>query len=408
MRRERLARLVARARVARLLAALNRDGEEARVIGGAVRNTLLGRAVTDVDITTTAPPERTTALAEAAGFKAVPTGIEHGTVTVIVRGEPFEVTTLREDVETDGRHARVRFGRSFEADARRRDFTINALSLSADGTLHDPVGGLADLAARRVRFIGDPARRIAEDYLRVLRFFRFHAEYGEGPLDPGGLAAAIRAQGALARLSRERVRAEILKLVAARRAPAVVAEVATAGIVARVLGVVGEPGRLARAGRGDPVRALAAYAVLVEEDAERLAERLRLSNAEAARLGAFARALAALRAPDPPLDEAAIRRVAALHGPGALADALAALAGEPRPALTPEAEAAAARFASGDEPAPALPLRGGDLTARGVPAGPRIGALMGEARALWLAGGCRTGAPERERLLRHIAPSSES
>lgn len=402
---EALRRLAAAPGVARLLAALNAPGEEARIVGGAVRNTLLGLPITDLDVTTTALPERTIALAEAAGFKAVPTGLEHGTVTVIVSGEPFEVTTLREDVETDGRRAKVRFGRDFEADARRRDFTINALSLSADGTLHDAVGGLEDLAARRVRFIGDPATRIAEDYLRVLRFFRFHAQYGEGPLDRAGFDAAIRAQGALSRLSRERVRTEILKLVGARRAAEVVGELAGAGIIARVLGVTGDLGRLARAG-GDVIRRLAAYGVLVEEDAERLADALRLSNAEAARLAAYGRALAALRSPPAPLGTAEIRRVAAEHGTEALADALAALAGEPRPVLNAQAVQAAKGFAAG-EPAPALPLRGADLIARGVPPGPAVGALMGQARALWLAGGCATDKTERERLLRHILPEPE-
>jgi tRNA nucleotidyltransferase/poly(A) polymerase len=254
-----------------------------------------------------------------------------------------------------------------------------------------------------VRFIGDPATRIAEDHLRVLRFFRFHAQYGAGPLDPEGFSAAIRAQASLARLSRERIRTEILKLVAAPRAPEVVAELAGAGIIARVLGIVGEAGRLARAG-GDPVRGLAAYAVLTREDAARLAEGLRLSNAEAARLDAYARALAGLRSPPDPLHEPDIRRLVAAEGAEALDDALRALAGEPRPVLTPDAADVARRFASGAEPIPALPLRGADLLARGVAPGPELGALLSKARELWLEGGCRTDLTERERLLRHIIP----
>ena len=160
---------------ARVLALLNGDGEEARVVGGAVRNALLDIPISDVDIATTALPEEVVRRARAAGIKNVPTGIEHGTVTLIVDGRPFEVTTLREDVETFGRKAKVAFGRDWKADAQRRDFTINALSVDAEGLVHDHVGGLADIAARRVRFIGDPNRRIAEDYLRILRFFRFHA-----------------------------------------------------------------------------------------------------------------------------------------------------------------------------------------------------------------------------------------
>src|SRR6202023_1856119 len=176
---------------AALLALLDRDGEEARVVGGAVRNTLLGVPVGDIDIATTATPDEVIRRVEAAGLKAVPTGIEHGTVTVVAAGRPFEVTTLREDVETFGRRAKVAFGRDWRRDAERRDFTINALSASRDGVIYDYVGGLADIAARRVRFIGDAASRISEDYLRILRFFRFHAQYGKGAPDPEGVAACI-------------------------------------------------------------------------------------------------------------------------------------------------------------------------------------------------------------------------
>src|ERR1700682_4279466 len=158
---------------------------------------------------------------EAAGYKAVPTGIEHGTVTVVADGHPHEVTTLREDVETDGRRAKVAFGRDWRRDAERRDFTMNALSVTRDGTIYDYVAGLDDLQARRVRFIGEPGMRIAEDYLRILRFFRFHAAYGRGAPDPAGLAACIAARAHLDRLSRERVRMEILKLLVAAHAVSV-------------------------------------------------------------------------------------------------------------------------------------------------------------------------------------------
>ena len=195
--RGRLAELLASADVAALLAALNCDGEEARIVGGAVRNALLGEPVADIDVATTARPDETMRRARAAGFKAVPTGIEHGTVTVVIDGAPFEVTTLRRDVETDGRRAVVAFGRDFREDALRRDFTINALGLDAGGNLHDYSGGLADLAARRVRFIGAAGERIAEDFLRILRFFRFHARYGAGEPDREALGACIAGHGAL-------------------------------------------------------------------------------------------------------------------------------------------------------------------------------------------------------------------
>ncbi|MFT4099227.1 MAG: CCA tRNA nucleotidyltransferase, partial [Rhodoblastus sp.] len=242
-----LAALLADPAVARALAVLNGDGEETRIVGGAVRNALLDLPTTDIDMATTAAPDIVMQRAKDAGLRCIPTGFEHGTVTVLVSGRPFEVTSLREDVETDGRRATVRFGRDFDEDARRRDFTINSMSLTPDGVLHDTLGGEEDLAARRVRFIGEADRRIAEDYLRVLRFFRFSAAYGEGPLDAQGLAAAIRGRAGLERLSAERVRAELLKLLAAQRGPQVAREAAQAGLLDFALGGVALPARLARA-----------------------------------------------------------------------------------------------------------------------------------------------------------------
>ena len=175
----------------KLLAVLSANGEQARVAGGAVRNALLGEPVSDVDVATTNLPGEAARRAAAAGFKTVPTGIEHGTITVIAEGVPYEVTTLRDDVETDGRHAVVRFGRDWQRDAERRDFTINALYADpANGEIFDYFGGLADLDARHIRFIGDPLQRIAEDHLRILRFFRFLARFGDAP-DPAGLEACV-------------------------------------------------------------------------------------------------------------------------------------------------------------------------------------------------------------------------
>src|SRR5471032_3169762 len=179
---------------ARVLQLLNGNGEEARVVGGAVRNALLKIATGDIDIATTALPDEVIRRARAAGIKSVPTGIDHGTVTLVVDAQPFEVTTLREDTETFGRRAKVAFGRDWARDAERRDFTINGMSVDARGVVHDHVGGLDDIAAKRVRFIGDPDQRIAEDYLRILRFFRIHAAYGAGEPDRTGYLACIRAQ----------------------------------------------------------------------------------------------------------------------------------------------------------------------------------------------------------------------
>ena len=176
---------------ARVLGLLNGDGAEARVVGGAVRNALLGVPIGEIDIATTALPAEVIRRAKAAGIKSVPTGIDHGTVTLVVDAQPFEVTTLREDVETFGRKAKVAFGTDWARDAERRDFTINGLSAGADGVVHDYVGGLEDIADHRVRFIGDPNLRISEDYLRILRFFRIHAAYGAGEPDREGYLACI-------------------------------------------------------------------------------------------------------------------------------------------------------------------------------------------------------------------------
>lgn len=199
----------------KLLTILSADGEQARVAGGAVRNALLGEPVADIDIATTALPEETMRRAQAAGFKAIPTGIEHGTVTVVAHGKGYEVTTLRADIESDGRRAKVSFGRDWQADAERRDFTINALYAEADGTVVDVVGGVADLEARRLRFIGDAETRIREDYLRILRFFRFFAWFGVGRPDAEGLKACARLKEGLERLSAERVWSELKKLLSA-------------------------------------------------------------------------------------------------------------------------------------------------------------------------------------------------
>ncbi|HZD91156.1 MAG TPA: CCA tRNA nucleotidyltransferase, partial [Pseudolabrys sp.] len=280
----------------KLLHVLDGDGEEARVVGGAVRNALLEMPSHEIDVATTATPDDVIRRVTAAGFKPVPTGIEHGTVTVVVDGAPFEVTTLRQDVETYGRHAKVEFGRDWRADAERRDFTINAFSVSRDGTVYDYVDGMSDLAERRVRFIGDPVKRIAEDYLRILRFFRFHAAYSAGGHpDADGMAACIAGRDGLDRLSRERVRQELMKLLVAPHALPSLIAMADAGLLLRVIGGVGYLGAFemmskveAAAGlNADPVRRLGALAVAVPEDAERLWQRLRLSNVEHARLMAM-------------------------------------------------------------------------------------------------------------------------
>src|ERR1700674_2405564 len=271
---------------ARVLGLLNGNGEEARVVGGAVRNELLKIPVGEIDIATTALPTEVIRRAKAAGIKSVPTGIEHGTVTLVVDSRPFEVTTLREDIETFGRKAKVAFGRDWVRDAERRDFTINGLSVDAAGVVHDHVGGLDDILAKRVRFIGDPDRRIVEDYLRILRFFRIHAAYGAGEPDRDGYLACICFRAGLATLSAERMRMEMLKLMIAEGAAGALVAMADGGLLLSVFGGVAYIGPFAAMVaaerslglKADPVRRLGALAVAVTEDARRLAVRLKLSN----------------------------------------------------------------------------------------------------------------------------------
>ena len=216
-------------------AALTGAGHRALIVGGAVRNALLGQPVGDVDIATDALPDQVIAAVEGAGLRAIPTGIDHGTVTVVSDGIAHEVTTFRRDVETDGRHATVAFTDDIAADASRRDFTMNALYATPDGEVIDPLGGLPDLLAWRVRFVGDPAARIAEDHLRILRFFRFHAWYGGDGLDPDGLAACAAGAEGIDALSRERVGAEMRKLLSAPNPAPAIASMAQAGLLSRVL-----------------------------------------------------------------------------------------------------------------------------------------------------------------------------
>jgi poly(A) polymerase len=372
-----------------LLAALDRDGEEARVVGGAVRNTLLGLPHGDIDVATTAVPAEVTRRAEAAGFKPVPTGVDHGTVTVVVEGKPFEVTTLREDVETFGRHATVKFGRDWERDAQRRDFTMNALSLSRDGTVHDYVGGVADLNAHHVRFIGEAATRIAEDYLRILRFFRFHAYYGDGHPDAGGLHAAISARAGMEQLSRERVRMELMKLLTAPRATPALAVMAEAGLLGPVLGGVPHLASFENMAKveaacglaADATRRLAALGVWVSEDAERLWQRLRLSNAEHERIGAMADAWWRV---SPAMGEAAAREAIYRIGPEYFT-ARVLLAWTRSPEGAHDAAWRALATVPQRWAAPVFPLKAADFIARGVEKGPRLGAALAAAEVAWIA-----------------------
>jgi poly(A) polymerase len=373
---------------ARVLALLNGDGEEARVVGGAVRNALLGVPVSEIDIATTARPEEVIRRAKAAHIKSVPTGIEHGTVTLVVEGRPYEVTTLREDVETFGRKAKVAFGRDWARDAARRDFTINGLSLDAKGVVHDHVGGLADIEERRVRFIGDPNLRIAEDYLRILRFFRIHAAYGAGAPDRAGYLACINGRGGLASLSAERVRMELIKLMVAPGATEGVVAMADGGLLSSILGGVAYTGTFAamieaeRALELEPssVRRLGALAVAVTEDAKRLSGRLRLTNQETRTLDSMGHRWWRLAG----MDEARARRRLYRLGPDRYRDRLMlawARAGEGVDAARWRELATLPQRWS----APKFPLKAADFVRRGIAEGPALGHVLALAEDAWLA-----------------------
>lgn len=362
-----------------LCAVLERAGYKALFVGGCVRNALLGAPVSDVDISTDATPKTVTNLAENADFKVVPTGIDHGTVTVIAQGRPHEVTTFRRDVETDGRRAVVAFSTDVAEDAKRRDFTMNALYADVRGDVIDPLGGLSDLIARRLRFVGDAETRIREDYLRILRFFRFHAWYADpdAGIDAEGLAACAALSAGIETLSAERVGAEMKKLLLAPYPAPAVASMAQAGILAVVL-----PGADARAlaplvhlEDGATPRPLCRLAVLGGE-----ADRLRLSRAEARDLAALREAIGDMAPPA----VLGWRLGAALATDAVLARA--AVLETPVPLLWQDdiARGAAAQF----------PIRAVDLPQL---TGPALGAALKHLQGLWLSADLRL---TREELLR--------
>jgi poly(A) polymerase len=365
-----------------VMAMLTGAGHQALYVGGMVRNALLGLPPGDIDIATDAVPERVMELAEAAGFRPVPTGVEHGTVTVVVaHHEGIEVTTFRRDVETDGRRAVVAFSSHVEDDAARRDFTMNALYATGEGELIDPLGGLPDLRARRVRFVGDPDERIREDYLRILRFFRFHAHYGdpEAGLDAEGLAACAANLAGIETLSKERIGAEMKKLLAARDPAPSVAAMAQVGALARAL-----PGADHRPLA--PIVHLSHEAGLAPETIRRLAalggehpaEALKLSRAEAKRLAAL-REGAASGAGAAELGY----RLGAEAGLSAILLRAALTGSAPPPDASAETERGAAAV---------FPVKPADL----MPAleGPALGARLKELKARWIASGFALGKDE--------------
>jgi poly(A) polymerase len=386
----------------KVVAALEADGRPARFVGGCVRDGLLGLpdAGRELDIATPERPQEVIRLLERAGLPAIPTGLAHGTVTTIADGRPFEITTLRRDVACDGRHAEVEFTDDFALDAARRDFTINAMSCDRAGRLYDYFGGRADLAARRIRFVGDPAARISEDYLRILRFFRFFAHYGRPPADPEALAACRAAGPELRRLSGERIQAEMVRLLEAEAPLTALRLMAETGVLGEVLSGPAALERLARLLEVAPESApLVRLAALLRPPpanpaaAEQVSKRWRMANRDATRL------LALTRDQLPDLHASPAERARDLHRLGAerYADLVRIAAAEapddPRVALA-EALAAAAAWRP-----KRLPVGGDDILALGVPAGPRVGAILATLEAWWVARGF---APDRAACLAEL------
>lgn len=376
---------------AAVLDALEAEGgpDCARFVGGCVRNALLGRAIDDLDIATTLTPDRVTAALAAAGIRAVPTGIDHGTVTAVSNRAPHEITTLRRDVTTDGRRATVAFTDDWREDARRRDFTLNALYARRDGSIFDPTGhGVADTRAGRIVFVGEPEQRLREDHLRNLRFFRFYAWFGKGPPDPASLAACAALKDGVETLAAERICKEVLKLLAAEDPRPAVRLMAGAGVLDLVLKA---PGNLARfdalveieADRLFETDAVLRLAALAPDDraaAARLAERLRLSNPDRDRIVAALSPAPALKSWMSPRE---IRREVYRAGQAAFRDrAKLAWAAAPRTAAAMQWRGMIA-LAEGWSP-PSLPLTGRDVMNAGVPKGPLVGRVMREVEDWWI------------------------
>lgn len=392
----------------RILSVLNADGGEGRIVGGAVRNALMGIPVGDIDIATTLRPEAVIERAKAAGIKTVPTGIEHGTVTLVTDGQAFEVTTLRRDIETDGRHAQVAFGTDWQEDAERRDLTINALYAKAGGEVVDLVGGLSDIETRTIRFIGDAATRIAEDYLRILRFFRFFAHYGSGRPDADGLRACARAKDKLSTLSAERVWAETKKLLSASDPSRALLWMRQAGVLTEILPETEKWGidsihGLVAAERAlnwspDPMLRLAAIVPPDPARVEAMAKRLRMSKAEAARLAAWA---AVPNLPDEVTDVGFDRLLYRQSEEGmvmrlklALAAARSAAEGDPA-AMRKSARLSVLLGRAEAYERPVFPLSGADVLAAGVPAGKKVGEILVSLENFWVE---RNFLPDRAAL----------
>ncbi len=373
------------------LAPILRALPRARLVGGCVRDMLAGCAVSDIDLATPDPPDEVQARLEAAGLRVIPTGIDHGTVTALSGGQSFEITTLRRDVDTDGRHAQVAWTDDFDEDAARRDFTINAMSLDQSGRLHDRFGGQPDLAARRVRFVGEAGLRIAEDRLRILRFFRFFARYGAPPPDGEAVRAIEAAAPELTKLSAERVWSELKRIFSAPDPRTALALMTTLGVLRIVLPEAGPVGTLdGLLAHGAPADPMLRLSCLVRGGVPALAERLRLSAAEHDLLSA----LLAEPVPAPDDDDPALRRMLA----DTPAEILVGRVWRRHP------EAAGLRHRLTSQPRPVFPLEGRHALRVGFSPGPELGQALRTVRAWWLEGGCVATLQECQAMLSRLAP----
>lgn len=367
--------------------ALQSGGYPARAVGGAVRNELMGLEVTDVDIATPAVPDEVTRLCQAAGLGVHATGLAHGTLTVVSRHVPYEVTTLRRDVETHGRHATIAFTEDWSEDAARRDFTMNAIYCDRHGAIHDPLGGFPDLLNRRVRFIGSARDRICEDYLRILRFFRFFAAYARGPIDQEGLAAAVKERDGLLKLSAERIRLEMLKLLVAPRAHDALTLMAEHGIAQLILGQNPHLDRFdklvalesALGLKPDPILRLAVLSVDNEQEARVVSSRLRLSNDERRQLVAAAGSEACQFTANRKSAKAALYRM----GKSAYCEACLVSWAKSEKTLD-NADMRAAIDLPNLWQAPDLPFKGADIVALGTVPGPEVGKALSRFEVWWI------------------------
>lgn len=368
--------------------ALTKDGGVARFVGGAVRNALLSRAVADIDIATPLVPDEVMRRLKAAKIEAIPTGIEHGTITAVANGHPFEITTLRRDVTTDGRRATVAYTEDWKEDAARRDFTINALYAAPDGEIFDYENGIADLESGRVLFIGDPRARIREDYLRILRLFRFHAWYGKGEIDRAALTAAQAEKAGIAHLSAERIQKEFLRLLEAENPSPMLRTMAAASILSELFTVSLNIARLeqmtatdaANFFPADPVLRLAALLPADRAQASEVAERLKLSNANRVRIEDLAGAREKIVSY---LSIREVRKALYRLGPQPFRDrARLAWADDPKSSNAIQWRALLALADAWERPR--FPLTGRDVMAAGVPEGPLVGRILSEVEEWWI------------------------